>query len=144
MKTHTHILCWGLIGLCQFANAQSHLESIEEPYFDRPIVSVSKVFETDASGKKDSWNFKSMRDSVRGFGKGSHSMTPPSTERDRLRDKYDGAFSPWQLWGPYVSERSWASVREDYSADGNAWDYFPHDHARSRAYRWGEIGRAHV
>ena len=71
-------------------------------------------------------------------------MTPPSTERDRLRDKYDGAFSPWQLWGPYVSERSWASVREDYSADGNAWDYFPHDHARSRAYRWGEDGLAAI
>jgi hypothetical protein len=44
----------------------------------------------------------------------------------------------WYLWGPYVSERQWGTVREDYSADGNAWDYLPHDHARSRAYRWGE------
>ena len=41
----------------------------------------------------------------------------------------------WYLWGPYVSERQWGTVREDYSADGDAWSYFPHDHARSRAYR---------
>src|ERR1700732_356036 len=46
----------------------------------------------------------------------------------------------WKRWGPYLSERQWATVREDYSADGNCWDYFPHDHARSRAYRWGEDG----
>ncbi|HEY3699857.1 MAG TPA: hypothetical protein VGK97_11030 [Spongiibacteraceae bacterium] len=46
----------------------------------------------------------------------------------------------WKQWGPYLSERQWSTVREDYSADGNAWDYFPHDHARSRAYRWGEDG----
>jgi hypothetical protein len=46
----------------------------------------------------------------------------------------------WKRWGPYLSERQWGTVREDYSADGSAWDYFPHDHARSRAYRWGEDG----
>ncbi|MBN1867792.1 glucosidase [Candidatus Sumerlaeota bacterium] len=46
----------------------------------------------------------------------------------------------WQRWGPYLSERQWGTVREDYSADGNSWAYFPHDHARSRAYRWGEDG----
>ncbi len=46
----------------------------------------------------------------------------------------------WSLWGPYLSERQWGTVREDYSADGDAWSYFPHDHARSRAYRWGEDG----
>ena len=46
----------------------------------------------------------------------------------------------WKRWGPYLSERQWATVREDYSADGDAWNYFPHDHARSRAYRWGEDG----
>jgi len=48
----------------------------------------------------------------------------------------------WYLWGPYVSERQWGTVREDYSADGQAWGYLPHDHARSRAYRWGEDGLA--
>ena len=52
--------------------------------------------------------------------------------------------TPWYLWGPYLSERAWGTVREDYSADGTAWDYFPHDHARSRAYRWGEDGMAGV
>ena len=46
----------------------------------------------------------------------------------------------WKRWGPYLSERQWATVREDYSEWGNCWDYFPHDHARSRAYRWGEDG----
>ena len=48
----------------------------------------------------------------------------------------------WYWWGPYVSERQWGTVREDYSADGDAWNYLPHDHARSRAYRWGEDGMA--
>ena len=48
----------------------------------------------------------------------------------------------WYLWGPYLSERQWGTVREDYSADGEAWSYLPHDHARSRAYRWGEDGLA--
>lgn len=46
----------------------------------------------------------------------------------------------WHLWGPYLSERAWGTVREDYSANGDAWNYFPHDHARSRTYRWGEDG----
>src|SRR5439155_1082539 len=44
----------------------------------------------------------------------------------------------WKRWGPYLAERQWGTVREDYSADGTSWDYFPHDHARSRTYRWGE------
>ena len=46
----------------------------------------------------------------------------------------------WNRWGPFVSERAWGTVREDYSANGDAWGYFPHDHARSRAYRWNEDG----
>src|ERR1700733_11855501 len=50
--------------------------------------------------------------------------------------------SPWYTWGPYVSERQWGTVREDYSQDGDAWNYLPHDQARSRAYRWGEDGLA--
>ena len=55
-------------------------------------------------------------------------------EEDRNRKKY------WKRWGPYLSERQWGTVREDYSPGGTAWEYFPHDHARSRAYRWGEDG----
>ncbi len=67
------------------------------------------------------------RDRVATFGK----------LEDGLRQAGD-----WYRWGPYVSERQWGTVREDYSAFGDAWDYFPHDHARSRAYRWGEDGLA--
>ncbi len=52
----------------------------------------------------------------------------------------DATVQGWRRWGPYVSNREWGTVREDYSADGTAWDYLPHDHARSRAYRWGEDG----
>jgi hypothetical protein len=63
-----------------------------------------------------------------------------STERERLQR--DGA--AWRHWGPYLSERAWGTVREDYSADGTAWDYFPHDHARSRVYRWNEDGLAGI
>ena len=51
---------------------------------------------------------------------------------------------PWRKWGPYLSERQWGTVREDYSQDGNAWDYFTHDQARSRAYHWGEDGLAGI
>src|SRR5690606_40501751 len=62
-----------------------------------------------------------------------------NAEQNRLlenssREKY------WHKWGPYLSERQWGTVREDYSHDGSAWSYFPHDHARSRVYRWGEDG----
>jgi hypothetical protein len=70
-----------------------------------------------------------------------------SAERKRVEgfgSLQDGLLqaSDWYLWGPYVSERQWGTVREDYSADGQAWDYLPHDAARSRAYRWGEDGLA--
>jgi hypothetical protein len=65
-----------------------------------------------------------------------------TAETDRLNEDRVSADHPWRRWGPYVSERSWGTVREDYSDNGNAWDYFPHDHARSRAYRWGEDGLA--
>jgi hypothetical protein len=61
------------------------------------------------------------------------------TEQKRLNDAREAKI-PWKKWGPYLSERQWGTVREDYSKDGNAWDYFTHDQARSRAYRWGEDG----
>ncbi len=69
---------------------------------------------------------------------------PRTAEHLRLAEPHSGGVAPWRKWGPYVGERSWGTVREDYSADGNAWDYFPHDHARSRAYRWGEDGIAGI
>jgi len=51
---------------------------------------------------------------------------------------------PWKQWGPYLSERQWGTVREDYSDNGDAWNYFTHDQARSRAYHWGEDGLAGI
>ncbi len=63
------------------------------------------------------------------------------TEQKRLNEAREAQI-PWKKWGPYLSERQWGTVREDYSDDGNAWDYFTHDQARSRAYRWGEDGLA--
>jgi hypothetical protein len=62
-----------------------------------------------------------------------------SPEGGRLEEA-NARRQPWRKWGPYVSERQWGTVREDYSADGDAWNYLPHEHARSRAYRWGEDG----
>jgi hypothetical protein len=64
-----------------------------------------------------------------------------NAEQGRLEEDRQGQAN-WKRWGPYLSERQWGTVREDYSGDGNAWGYLPHDHARSRAYRWGEDGLA--
>ncbi len=70
-------------------------------------------------------------------------MTHSTAEHQRLVD-YRRRASNWKQWGPYLSERAWGTVREDYSPNGAAWDYFPHDHARSRAYRWNEDGLAGI
>ena len=67
-------------------------------------------------------------------------MTAEHLRLDEARDKA----APWRLWGPYLSERQWGTVREDYSESGDAWNYFSHDQARSRAYRWGEDGIAGI
>src|SRR5438128_1466021 len=66
-----------------------------------------------------------------------------TAEHERLREGDDDS-TGWRRWGPYVSDRAWATVREDYSANGDAWNYFPHDLARSKAYRWGEDGLAGI
>jgi hypothetical protein len=66
-----------------------------------------------------------------------------TAEQDRLHQAA-AKKAPWKKWGPYLSERQWGTVREDYSEGGNAWDYFSHDQARSRAYRWGEDGIAGI
>ena len=65
--------------------------------------------------------------------------TDASAERRRMAETADRT-AHWDRWGPYLAERQWGTISEDYSADGQAWEYFPHDHARSRAYRWGEDG----
>src|SRR5579863_8265542 len=70
---------------------------------------------------------------------GAGRAPPAHAEDTRLRED-EARKKNWKRFGPYLSERQWGTVREDYSADGDAWRYFPHDHARSRAYRWGEDG----
>jgi hypothetical protein len=71
----------------------------------------------------------------------SRTSSEENTERIRLTEAREQG-TPWKKWGPYLSERQWGTVREDYSHDGNAWNHFSHDHSRSRAYRWGEDGLA--
>src|ERR1051325_2486528 len=70
-------------------------------------------------------------------------MSEPGAERRRLAEA-DSGVAEWRDWGPYLAERAWGTVREDYSADGDAWRFFPHDHARSRTYRWNEDGIAGI
>jgi hypothetical protein len=67
-------------------------------------------------------------------------MPPELTAEDQRLQEDRQRQANWKRWGPYLSERQWGTVREDYSPGGDSWDYFPHDHARSRAYRWGEDG----
>src|SRR6201995_2215201 len=64
---------------------------------------------------------------------------PADAETLRLKEA-ETRTQNWKRWGPYLAERQWGTVREDYSANGDCWAYFPHDHSRSRAYRWGEDG----
>ncbi len=67
-------------------------------------------------------------------------MADPATPEHQRLAEDETREKNWKRWGPYLAERQWGTVREDYSADGDAWNYLPHDHARSRAYRWGEDG----
>jgi hypothetical protein len=66
-----------------------------------------------------------------------------NNETIRLKEAREGK-AAWKKWGPYLSERQWGTVREDFSEDGNAWNYFTHDQARSRVYHWGEDGLAGI
>ena len=79
------------------------------------------------SARTTSWNLAYLTEEHVGA---EHGRLQEHARRDR----------DWRRWGPYLSERQWGTVREDYSPHGNAWEAFPHDHARSRAYRWGEDG----
>jgi hypothetical protein len=85
-----------------------------------------------------------MADSTQSATRSESGVTYTETnEQRRLNDAREKGV-PWKKWGPYLSERQWGTVREDYSQDGNAWNYFSHDQARSRAYRWGEDGIAGI
>ena len=66
------------------------------------------------------------------------------TEEEKRLEEDNQKKKHWRRWGPYLSERQWGTVREDYSENGDAWNFFPHDHARSRVYPWGEDGIAGI
>lgn len=85
-----------------------------------------------------------MRPDQRPAGDKADKAPPRSAEHARLGQAPPGRPGDWKALGPYLSERAWGTVREDYSADGRAWEYFPHDHARSRAYRWNDDGLAGI
>src|SRR3954465_7455576 len=94
-----------------------------------------------AGGPPGMW--LAARSSPRGSDRprgGRPDMTELTVEHKRLQEGRSGV--GWRTWGPYLSERQWGTVREDYSDNGDAWAYFTHDQARSRAYRWGEDGIA--
>src|SRR5208282_766696 len=101
----------------------------------RFLTAMHPTAPTDASRKRGAWP------SCFAVGCTCRKGFDMNTEKQRLQKDVPSKDS-WKYWGPYLSERQWGTVREDYSAHGNAWDYFPHDHARSRAYRWGEDGLA--
>src|SRR6266536_4986557 len=108
------------------------------------LVAPSKrsIHVRSAAGSKcEPWRRASDQDRTNNMAKGKTNKL--SAEERRLEESRDHK-AHWKRWGPYVSERAWGTVREDYSAGGTAWDYFPHDHARSRAYRWNEDGLAGI
>src|SRR5262249_23194515 len=86
------------------------------------LISTGRAIGTVTSNRRRTWGARAME-----------------TERTRLAEARSGK-AAWRKWGPYLSERQWGTVREDYSESGDAWNYFTHDQARSRAYRWGEDG----
>src|SRR4029077_5204932 len=73
-------------------------------------------------------------------GRPDHGEAPVTSAEEHRLEESRKRTKHWKRWGPYVAERAWGTVREDYSANGDAWTYFPHDDARSRAYRWNEDG----
>ncbi|GAA5886716.1 hypothetical protein JCM6882_005867 [Rhodosporidiobolus microsporus] len=91
----------------------------------RSVEATSHPFPTPGLKHQNGFTFDSWK-----------SIEEQRLEEDERKEKH------WKRWGPYLSERQWATVREDYSANGDAWTHFPHEHARSRAYRWGEDGIA--
>ena len=107
---------------CQVYKSANIMENIDSG--QKPATKPVKHIGTTSSLKKDG-------------------IAQSNLEQFRLQEHYSGEKN-WMCWGPYLSERQWGTVREDYSPGGTAWDSFPHDHARSRVYRWGEDGIAGI
>src|SRR5256885_1890684 len=108
----------------------------------RPAVAdalASQLVAQHAASRIDCWARASPAPYVARALERTRLRMAGDAERGRLAEARDGR-AAWYRWGPYLSDRQWGTVREDYSAGGTAWEFFPHDHARSRAYRWGEDG----
>ena len=99
---------------------------------NRTSIPSASASTKDVQARRTNWKRWGPYLTERQWGTVREDSPPPRIRRH----------AAWKRWGPYLSERAWGTVREDYSADGTAWEYFPHDHARSRAYRWGEDGLA--
>ena len=133
------------------AAAQRRLEPIRQHLHSAGLGQVSEIFDGDAPHQPRGapaqawsvactleawWRLQQARLRPHTGNSENHTM---NAERERLQQQREGSRN-WRLWGPYLSERAWGTVREDYSAQGTAWEYFDHDQARSRAYRWNEDG----
>ena len=90
--------------------------------------------------KKKAANYENDKEYSKNKIAGGTTMNHEEQRLQEVRDKK----TPWKKWGPYLSERQWGTVREDYSENGDAWNFFTHEQARSRAYRWGEDGIAGI
>src|SRR5947208_1938674 len=98
---------------------------------------------TRSTSRRTTGNEKQRQTGEFAFRSGRPRPQSESREHARLREaRVEGV--PWRKWGPYLSERQWGTVREDYSSNGDSWSYFTHDQARSRAYHWGEDGLAGI
>src|SRR5246127_5514668 len=106
------------------------------------VVNFERGSGTDMSAREAEFENRRRDKAATASGKPNLAYLETSEQRRLNETREKGV--PWKKWGPYLSERQWGTVREDYSHDGNAWDYFSHDHARSRAYRWGEDGLAGI
>ena len=113
---------------------------MDERLAGHPDFEMNEVTDMSASRAEVESTFEDKRMKLSQTPKIAYVET---NEQHRLNETREKGV-PWKKWGPYLSERQWGTVREDYSQDGNAWGYFSHDHARSRAYRWGEDGLAGI
>src|ERR1700756_1521614 len=104
------------------------------------VVTFERGSGTDMSAREAEFENRRRDKAATASGKPNLAYLETSEQRRLNETREKGV--PWKKWGPYLSERQWGTVREDYSKDGNAWDYFTHDQSRSRAYRWGEDGLA--
>ena len=130
------------------------MEPISDALEDQGVGTIGEIFDGDPphhprGAPAQAWSVACTLDAWRLLRPAEHAGREPDhrcpqaidAERQRIEDSRNGV-KHWRRWGPYLSERQWGTVREDYSPYGTAWDYLSHDQARSRAYRWGEDGIA--